>query len=389
MSRTVVENDIEDLAIGAAILGTGGGGDPYIGKLMAIDSIRKYGEVELLDPDAVPDDALIIPTAMMGAPTILIEKVPGGGEALQAMRKLEEYLGRKAYATMPIESGGVNSTIPFNVAARAGIPVVDADGMGRAFPELQMESFHIYGQSGTPMVIYDEKNNFCIVETADNLMLEQVARGITIRMGGDAHIAEYPMTGRDVKRTGIKRTISLGIRLGSVVRGVMGRDVDPMNGIMKITEDSDYGKAIVLFSGKIVDVERRTTAGFAVGRVIIEGYDQHNGKSLTVRFQNENLVAIMGKEVLATVPDLITILDSENGLPVTTEYLRYGSRVTVIGIPTPEIMRTPEAINVWGPKYFGYKDLEYVPLELLHKEYYAEAKLSREKEEKYGNFLRR
>ncbi len=58
---------------------------------------------------------------------------------------------------MPIECGGLNSTMPLVVGARSsGIPVVDADGMGRAFPELQMETFHVHGVSGTPMAIANE-----------------------------------------------------------------------------------------------------------------------------------------------------------------------------------------------------------------------------------------
>lgn len=387
--RKVGVEDVEDLAVGAAILGAGGGGDPYVGKLMAIQAIKRFGEVELLDPTEVPDDALVIPTAMMGAPTIMVERIPGGEEALKALRKLEEYLGEKAYATMPIESGGINSTIPFNVAARARLPVVDADGMGRAFPELQMETFHIYGLKGTPMVIYDERLDFCIVETVDNFMLEWIARGITVRMGGAAHIAEYPMKGYQLKKTAIYHSVSLGMRLGKAVREANERGEDPLQALVEATDDTDYGKAIPLFRGKIVDVERKTTAGFAVGQVTIEGFDEYKGKKLVIRFQNENLIASVNGEVVATVPDIISVLDAEKAFPVTTEGLRYGYRVVVIGIPVPEIMRTPEALEVWGPKYFGFKEIDYVPLELLHKEYYSEARLSEEKEEKYGGELKR
>src|SRR5215471_10691091 len=103
------EREMHDLAAGAAILGTGGGGDPYVGKLMAISAIRKHGPVSLIDPDEVPDDWLVIPTAMMGAPTVLIEKLPRGDEAVASLKALEKHLGRKANATMPIEAGGVNS----------------------------------------------------------------------------------------------------------------------------------------------------------------------------------------------------------------------------------------------------------------------------------------
>ena len=37
---------VEDIAIGAAFLGTGGGGDPYVGKLMALQAIEKYGALK-------------------------------------------------------------------------------------------------------------------------------------------------------------------------------------------------------------------------------------------------------------------------------------------------------------------------------------------------------
>ena len=39
---------------------------------------------------------------------------------------------------MTVETGGMNTIEPLILGAELGIPVVDADGMGRAFPELQV-----------------------------------------------------------------------------------------------------------------------------------------------------------------------------------------------------------------------------------------------------------
>ena len=150
---------IEDIALGASLLGAGGGGDPYIGKLMAIGAVRECGEVTLISPEEVPDDALIMPIAMMGAPTVLCEKGIGGTEYKRIFEMVERYFGRKVYATMPMEAGGVNSMLPIAAAARLGLPMVDCDGMGRAFPELQMVTFTIGGVSATPMALTDEKGN--------------------------------------------------------------------------------------------------------------------------------------------------------------------------------------------------------------------------------------
>ena len=149
--------EIEDIATGAALLGAGGGGDPYVGKLVAIGAIRDCGEVTLLDPDEVPDDALIVPIAMMGAPTVLAEKAIGGNEYKSLYEMVSRFFGKKIYAFMPIEAGGVNSMLPIAAAARLGLPLVDVDGMGRAFPELQMVTFTIGGISATPMALTDEK----------------------------------------------------------------------------------------------------------------------------------------------------------------------------------------------------------------------------------------
>ncbi|MCA9860412.1 MAG: DUF917 domain-containing protein, partial [Thermomicrobiales bacterium] len=142
----VSREDLKDLARGAAFLGTGGGGNPYVGRLMVERALDETGrEIELLDLSEVPDDALVIPTAMMGAPTCIVEKLPNGSELVSSFQRLEGHLGKKGFATMPIEAGGMNSMMPLVVGLRLGIPVVDGDGMGRAFPELFHETFHIYG----------------------------------------------------------------------------------------------------------------------------------------------------------------------------------------------------------------------------------------------------
>lgn len=55
--RELGADQLDDLARGAGILGTGGGGDPYVGKLLAREAILAHGPVTLLDIDEVPPDA--------------------------------------------------------------------------------------------------------------------------------------------------------------------------------------------------------------------------------------------------------------------------------------------------------------------------------------------
>jgi DUF917 family protein len=368
MALTLTIPDLTDLARGAAFLATGGGGNPYIGRLMVENAMRETGrELTLLDVDDLTDDDFVIPTAMMGAPTVIVEKLPEGMEAVHSLHMLEKRLGRKATATMPIEAGGVNSMIPLVVAVRENLPVVDGDGMGRAFPELFHETFHIYGVSGTPMVVSDEYHDHAVIEAHDNFEAEWFARGLTIRMGGVAYIAEYAMDGATTKRTSIRGTIRLGLQIGRTIREARASHTNPFDALVSMFATTSYTHARIIFTGKITEVFRRTEGGFSKGTVnlieLVEG-GSIAPRTVEIEIQNENLIAIADGQVLAMVPDLICILDSESAEPITTEELRYGQRVTVMAVSVPEIMRTPEALAVWGPRHFGY-NIDYVRIEDL------------------------
>ena len=359
--RKITQQDLLDLAVGAAFLGTGGGGDPYIGRLMVQAAMEEGGDVVLLDPTEVPDDALVIPTAMMGAPTVLVEKIPSGEEAVASLRRLEEHLGKKAFATMPIECGGINSTIPLVVGAMTGLPVIDADGMGRAFPELQMETFSVLGVSGSPMVVTNEYGDSALINARDEKFMEWIARGVTIRMGGAAYIAEYSMSGADVKRTAVPNTISLGIQIGRCLREAKAGHKNPIEALLQMLPQTLYSFGKVIWRGKVIDVRRETKMGWALGYAKIDGFEGWKGV-MEIQIQNENLIARVDGKVRAIVPDLICIMEAETAEPITTEYLRYGQRVVVVSVAVPPIMRTPEALEVFGPKGFRI-DEPYTPIE--------------------------
>ena len=356
--RTIGIQEIEDIALGAALLGAGGGGDPYVGKLVAMGAVKECGPVTLLDPEEVPDDALLVPIAMMGAPTVLGEKGIGGGEYQTLYNMVSQFFGKKIYAFMPIEAGGVNSMLPIAACARLGLPLVDCDGMGRAFPELQMVTFTIGGMSATPMALTDEKGNSVIFETITNKWTEELARAVTMSCGGSVSVSLYPMTGAQMKAYSVKNIVTRSQKLGEAIRTVKNcaDDVTPEEHFLQFSEGDK------LFKGKIADVLRETRGAFNFGKVMLEGIGECKGHQAYVEFQNENLTATVDGEILATTPDLICLVDTETFTPVTTDALKYGKRVLVIGLKCFEMWRTPAGIDLVGPRYFGC-DTDYIPLE--------------------------
>jgi DUF917 family protein len=71
----------------------------------------------------------------------------------------------------------------------------------------------------------------------------------------------------------------------------------------------------LLVAGKITDVQRTTSEGFARGNLSIDGAGRWDGQAMAIDFQNENLIARVGGCVAACVPDLICCLESAGALP--------------------------------------------------------------------------
>lgn len=350
-------DDVDALARGCAVLGTGGGGSVRTGSLAAKQALREYGDLPLITLDALPDDALIMPLSGIGAPTVGFEMIQSADEAPRLAAEVERIFGRPPAAVMPSEIGGSNGVHPIGWALRLGLPLLDADSMGRAFPEVQQVSMYVAGLPAELVVMSDVLGNVVTIRPVDGLWSETLARAVCVASGSAALMADYVLPAGKARGAVIEGSVSRAIAIGHATEGAP----DPLAALQ-----AELG-AVRLITGKLVDVERRTLGGFARGTATIEGSGDDRGRTLTLEIQNENLVAKEHDRVLAMVPDLITVVDTQTATAVQTEELVYGQRVTVLAWPCDPLWRTPKGLETAGPRAFGY-DLEYVPVERLHAE---------------------
>ena len=355
MKRMLDPDSLRALARGCAVLGAGGGGDPYLGLLQALQAAEDYGPVSLMDLDELPDDGLVMPCGGIGAPTVSVEKIENGDEGDRLREHLEFLTGRRVVALMAAEIGGSNGLLPICWAARMGLPVADADGMGRAFPEVPQVTMHLAGISPSPAVMTDERGNLVLFQTISGHWMERLERAAAVEFGGAASSTEFSMTVAQARDATVRGSVSLAIRIGETIGAAEGSPVDALIAALG---------AFRLITGKVLDVERRTTSGFARGSVVVEGLGADTGRLVRLELQNENLVALEHGRLLASVPDLITVLDSDTAEAIATERIRYGQRVTVIAFPCDPVWRTERGIAATGPRAFGY-DLDYRPVEKL------------------------
>jgi len=290
---------IEALAVGAWILGTGGGGSPYLGLL---NMRRLYAEgyrVSLLSPLALADEDWVAVVSNMGAPLVGQERLADSRNIARAVEIQEGLLGAKFRAVMPLEIGGGNRIQPLMAGAHLGLPVVDADTMGRAYPEAQMTSVAVGELCPYPCVLYDPRGIEAVVTRVPSWRwMERVSRKICVEFGSIASTCKAPRSGREVKDWGIHFTVSKAIGLGRRVHDAQRRHDDPVAAIL------DEGQGKLLFRGKVVDVARRTTEGYLRGRVAIEGLDDDRGSRLEIALQNEWVVAWRDNAPLVMSPDL-------------------------------------------------------------------------------------
>ena len=353
MLQEFAEENIEPLATGAWILGTGGGGNPYISTLNLRRLYAEGRRVQVMDPMALEDDDMVAVVSKMGAPLVGQERLGDPVHLARAVEVMEDYLGKPFRAIMSVEIGGSNALSSFLAAATLDRPVVNADAMGRAYPEAQMTSFAIGNLPMFPLSLVDVRDNEVIVTRAASWKwMERISRKVCTEVGSTAATCKAPRTGKEVKEWGIHYTVTKAVELGRAVMDARARHADPVQAVL----DHEGGKQ--LFRGKVIDVARETTGGFLRGSTVIEGMDADKGSRMELAFQNEWAVAFRDGSPVAMTPDLLCLLDTVSGSAIGTESVRYGQRVTVVALPAPELLTTPAGIAAVGPRAFGY-DIDF------------------------------
>lgn len=310
--------------------------------------------VRVITPDELDDDALVAVVSFQGAPLVSTERLPDARLMVKAIQVMEEHLGQRFDAVMAVEIGGSNALQPLVAAALMDLPVVDADGMGRAFPDVSKTSFAVRDLKPYPLSVVDCRDNSVIVTPgADWFWMERISRKVVTEMGSAGATCKAPRSGREVKDHAILGSISKALRIGRIVADARHAHTDPIQAVI----DSEHG--LLLFRGKVVDILRRTTKGFLRGETTLEGLGPDQGHHFKLAFQNEFSVAWLDGEVRITVPDLICVLDSVSGEAIGTETLRYGQRVSVIALPSPEVYLCAKGMEHVGPRAFGF-DLDFV-----------------------------
>ncbi|WP_250656227.1 DUF917 family protein [Alkalimarinus coralli] len=149
--RELDRDAVENIAKGACFLGSGGGGPLSITPAI-IDNIFKCADkVEVVEMDEVADSAGIAIAAGMGSPQGATGMTFDTAASV-AFNAVADQYGSLDYVAA-VEVGAANSVVPMLVAVQNNIPLVDANGAGRAVPTLPSTTYAQSGVPATPAVL--------------------------------------------------------------------------------------------------------------------------------------------------------------------------------------------------------------------------------------------
>lgn len=385
----ISETDLNWIATGCYILGTGGGGSPYGLMIRIRTQLRNGATIRVVSPEDLPDDAQVGCGGGAGSPTVAIEKL-AGDELLEAQQELYKICDRPATHMISIEVGGANGLggMILGCSTSMDIPTVDGDWMGRAYPTKWQTTPVVFKERDTiwsPIAMSDGNGNIVIMPKASSdKAVERILRSAISQMGSQVGAADAPVTGAETKRWVVEHTLSQSWRIGrAVARARKENRVDNVAETI-IDECGGPGAGKVLWKGKIISVERTLRNGHVYGECLIEGADVRDDDVaggapsaqfrgiVKIPFKNENIAALRvhpdrkeerQEDVLAIVPDLVSVIDAQNGEAVGTPEYRYGLLVIVLGIAASDRWTSTErGIEIGGPKAFGFDHLKYEPL---------------------------
>lgn len=364
--------DLEWIASGCKVLGCGGGGDPYQQYLKIKSIVEKSpGAIKVISPVDLPEGSTIGWTGCMGSPEVSMERM----EADECNRAHDELIRVMQLPPvdgfLALEIGGGNGMVNLEVAAAHGVPCVDADYMGRAYPTYWQTTINVYGtargEALVPATIASGDGSFMTMTASrTDKLVDSALRAATVEMGCRAGKAGPPKPARVVQEQAILNTVSLAWWIGRAI--ALERNIaDRAHRIVESVGGS--GSARVLAEGKITNVERVLRTGHTYGIVEIDGV-LNDGSTATIKipFKNENaFVEAVGADgavsILASVPDLIVVLDLETGSGLGTPEYKYGLKVAIIAIAaSPRWTDTPRGLELGGPASMGFGDVQYVPI---------------------------
>lgn len=361
--RTLSLEDVKDVLAGFAVLGSGGGGSEAAALERLEQTDRDGSAFHLASLDELGSDARVACIGGIGALAVneneAYDRLPKSEKSagLLAVEALNAYQGVDLDALMTAEIGVEALSDAWCPAAELGLPLVDADPIGRAVPEIQHSLFNVHGVSITPQAVATEVGDTLIVTSVVcDERSEALLRAMAVASGDVVFALDHPGTVAELRPALIAGAISATPPIGRALRGAAAAGGDAAAAAAAAAGGS------VRFRGTITAATTESRDGFTVGETHLTGAGDDAGSGYRVWLKNENLISWRDGAFDVTTPDVITLVDERGQVLLNPCDHAVGRTVAVIAVPAPPQLRSSEMVALLGPRYFGF-DVDYMPVD--------------------------
>ncbi len=364
--KYVTSQKVQALYYGSLCTACGGG--EYSDHLPALLTrhIEAHGPVRIESLEELSGEGRYLTVGIMGS--MLEASLQTGAEGVELVKRFSDESSIPCRGLFSIEASSLNVLFPILVAGMLGVPLVDGDCMGRAFPEFQMTTAQAEGRQIAPMSLLTPGGEYYHFEDLENLLFEVKAREIASHAAGIAYFSGFPLDRAALRSVLLPGTLSFVYEIGLCFIGPDSYS-DLLERIIETTKNSTYGSAIELFVGTTAEIGISLEGGRRWSQIGLKGTGSYQHSTFSLLAQNELLIAFRDDRISAMVPDLITLIDLHSLKPLSLSALKTDMRVAVIGIPAPVRLKSPAMLQVLGPLCFGYST-EYIPIEKIHSAWY-------------------
>lgn len=345
---------------GAQLVASGGGGQTWASRLLAEQLLDPSSTLKPISPDDLAAEATCTAVGLIGSVEAFQEKPSGGWLLRQAVEALDRYTRKTTEAVATYEAAGANAMLGIACATSTGLPLLDADLMGRAFHSMAQTSFTAHDRDCLPAVVVGSTGMVTLFDGLDNADFEATIRPILQQFGGWGAFAGYQHPAwvyRDSALTGAYTRLE---RLGSAylsARHSFARLSTALTSLAPSHGLRYLGGGYVTECDWSVTPLRTTFA--PEGRITIAVQENSTfaprAERLRIDARHEFLLCSADGTVLAQSPDSISVLHSRTGLPLQTTEVRPGMRVDVIAVEAPEKWKSNAGLTLSGPAYHGLR----------------------------------
>jgi DUF917 family protein len=331
MFTEINANNLNALCWGSSFLGSGGGGDQEHLRPTVQRALSKWGPIPLLTLADLKDEDLVAAMILFGAVLPLERRQTSMLQMRPVLDMVIKDLGKPLRALMPVEVGGANALTPFCVAGDFGLPVLDGDLMGRAFPEISMISPNVFDMSPKAAYIGDLENG--------RLSMLMSSSYTDLEAEGRAQVEFYPnstvllipivLTGREAKNVALPGTVSQAIRIGMQVG---------LDDLIQMVDGQ------IRCEGTIREWTYELKGGFLMGKLVLQTKEKD---IIHVKVKNENLLLTDAQHnALAKSPDIISILRKHDLKPILSDNITVGEEVVCITCKGPDLWYTDKGLSL-------------------------------------------